>query len=124
MMWSTAVSKKVFLWILFCLNIPCFGRLVDVKKFALKAGKSHVATRTNNHQNKSACHFPFHGYQFLSKRQVNLTDHEHFQGRQECTVEFFNLPRGKFFLEIIRKAEEEENGGNTKDTAVVTVRHE
>ncbi len=46
------------------------------------------------------CIFRFHDLPFLARRNITLSNLEHFKGRTECAVEFFNLPAGVIHVNV------------------------
>ena len=102
---SLHCSKKMVLHITkllswFLLIIPCYARILDISKL-LKTSKKIQEPRFTH--NVSACTYRFHDYAFLALKQVNLTDEKHFKGRLDCSVEFFNLPKGIFYVTMGNK---------------------
>ena len=61
--------------------------------------------------NISQCVYRFHDFAFLKMKKVVLTDEKHFNGRTECTVEFYNLPRGTIYVKIGGVASKQLNSG-------------
>lgn len=50
--------------------------------------------------NVSACVYSFHDRGFLRMKRVTLSNEEYFQGRTNCSIQFYNLPKGLLFLTI------------------------
>ena len=96
------LSQSLWTFIFFILHIPSFGRLLDVKKLTMKPVNFGKFTHNN-----SACDFRFHGVSFLHLKTVTLTKEQHFKNRSKCSVEFYNLPKGKMFLKVDTDDEEE-----------------
>ena len=92
---------------LLCI-IPNQARLLDVSKLF---GKSSIFKTTTTQakfaHNETACIFRFHDFLFLNLKKVNLTDQEHFKGREQCSVEFYNLPKGFIWAKMIQNETEE-----------------
>ena len=99
-------QQQLFSWLWLALTImPGFAAYVwDLSKLkkttipmVTNAAKPLQLHREFNH-NASACVYRFHDYEFMSMKQVVLSNDDDFQNRTECSVEFFNLPQGVFYV--------------------------
>ena len=97
-------------WAIILLHMPCFARLIDVKKLKMKPKPLKFS------HNNSACIFRFHGHLFMNMKTVTLTKEKHFKDRKNCSVEFFNLPEGDMFVNIGKENEEIVDTKNLNDT--------
>ena len=90
--------KVAFIWpplAFLLIQIPCYARIIDLKD--LMGTKDNLTLGKFKH-NMTTCTFRFHGYAFMKRENVTLTKNEYFKDRTNCSVEFFNLPKGELYL--------------------------
>ena len=97
---------KWWIWISVFLHIPCFSQLLDIKNLN-KSGKKSVNDFGFRH-NKTLCIFRYHGPKFLQKMKYTVTmNSTELENRKNCSVEFFNLPKGNLFVQVGEKTDNE-----------------
>ena len=90
--------EAAFIWpplAFLLIQIPCYARIIDFKD--LMGTKENLSLGKFKH-NMTTCTFRFHGYAFMKRENVTLTKNEYFKDRTNCSVEFFNLPKGELYL--------------------------
>ena len=98
---------KWWIWICVFLHTPCFSQLLDIKNLK-KPVKKSVNDFGKIRHNKTHCIFRYHGPRFLAKMKNTVTiNSTELENRQNCSVEFSNLPKGKMFVQVGEKGDNE-----------------